>query len=95
VKANSTAAPTRPDAGIPDKLDQPCAPNRLSTRLTTSVLCLLMFVFCVKTNAQSYSIDWYTIDGGGQTSAGGAYTVTGSQPDAGRLEGGSYGPLET
>jgi hypothetical protein len=51
-----------------------------------------MFVFCVKTNAQSYSIDWYTIDGGGQTSTGGAYTVTGTigQPDAGRLEGGSY-----
>jgi len=32
-----------------------------------------------------YSIDWFTIDGGGGTSTGGVYTVTGTigQPDAG------------
>jgi hypothetical protein len=42
--------------------------------------------------AQNYSIDWFTIDGGGGTSAGGAYAVSGTigQPDAGRLSGGSY-----
>jgi hypothetical protein len=36
-------------------------------------------------NAQSYSIDWHTIDGGGGTSTGGVYTVSGTigQPDAG------------
>ena len=35
--------------------------------------------------AQTYSIDWFTIDGGGGTSTGGVYTVTGTigQPDAG------------
>jgi hypothetical protein len=35
--------------------------------------------------AQSYSIDWYTIDGGGGTSTGGVYSVSGTigQPDAG------------
>jgi hypothetical protein len=43
-------------------------------------------------SAQSYSIDWYTIDGGGGTSAGGVYSVSGTigQPDAGVLSGGSY-----
>ncbi|MFN3409757.1 MAG: hypothetical protein ACK45B_12225 [Limisphaerales bacterium] len=35
--------------------------------------------------AQSYSIPWHTIDGGGGTSTGGVYRVTGTigQPDAG------------
>ncbi len=40
-----------------------------------------------------YSIDWYTIDGGGATfSIGGSYSLGGSigQPDAGSLSGGSY-----
>jgi hypothetical protein len=39
-----------------------------------------------------YSIDWHTVDGGGGTSAGGVYTVSGTvgQPDAGKLSGGSY-----
>jgi hypothetical protein len=40
--------------------------------------------------AQSYSIDWFTIDGGGGTSTGGVYQVSGSigQPDAGTVSGG-------
>lgn len=35
--------------------------------------------------AQTYTIDWHTIDGGGGTSTGGVYSVTGTigQPDAG------------
>ena len=35
--------------------------------------------------AQSYQIDWFTIDGGGGTSTGGVYSVSGTigQPDAG------------
>jgi len=35
--------------------------------------------------AQTYTIDWYTIDGGGGTSTGGVYSVIGTigQPDAG------------
>lgn len=42
--------------------------------------------------AQQYSITWYTIDGGGGTSSGGSYTLSGTigQPDAGTLTGGSY-----
>jgi hypothetical protein len=42
--------------------------------------------------AQNYSIDWFSIDGGGGTSSGGNYTLTGTigQPDAGKLTGGNY-----
>ena len=42
---------------------------------------------------QQYSIDWYKISGGGGTSIGGVYSVSGTigQPDAsGALSGGSY-----
>ena len=39
-----------------------------------------------------YSIDWFTLDGGGGTSSGGNFTLTGTigQPDAGTLSGGDY-----
>ncbi len=35
--------------------------------------------------AQTFSIDWFTVDGGGGTSTGGVYSITGTigQPDAG------------
>ncbi len=43
-------------------------------------------------HAQQYSIDWHTIDGGGGTSTGGVYSVTGTigQPDAGTMSGGPF-----
>src|SRR5438105_2452590 len=42
--------------------------------------------------AQNYSIDWFTIDGGGGTSTGGVYSISGTigQPDAGHMAGGNY-----
>jgi hypothetical protein len=43
--------------------------------------------------AQQYSIDWYKVAGGGGTSTGGLYSVSGTigQPDAGGpMLGGSY-----
>jgi len=42
--------------------------------------------------AQNYSIDWSTIDGGGGTSTGGVYSVSGTigQPDAGTMSGGQF-----
>src|SRR2546430_2683560 len=44
------------------------------------------------TFAQNYSIDWFTIDGGGGTSTGGVFSLTGTigQPDAGHMSGGTY-----
>jgi hypothetical protein len=44
-------------------------------------------------HAQNYSINWYKIAGGGGTSTGGTYQVSGTigQPDAsGAMTGGSY-----
>jgi hypothetical protein len=43
-------------------------------------------------HAQTYSIDWSTIDGGGGTSTGGVYSISGTvgQPDAGTTSGGNY-----
>jgi hypothetical protein len=40
-----------------------------------------------------YTLDWWTVDGGGATfSTGGGYSLGGTigQPDAGSLSGGSY-----
>src|SRR5437870_10542341 len=44
-------------------------------------------------HAQTYSIGWHTIDGGGGTSTGGVYSVSGTigQPDAGcAMTGGNF-----
>ncbi len=42
--------------------------------------------------AQNYTLDWSTIDGGGGTSTGGVFTVSGTigQPDAGSMSGGNF-----
>ena len=52
----------------------------------------LVIGFHATSQAQSYSIDWFSIDGGGGTSAGGIYSLSGTigQPDAGSMSGGSY-----
>ena len=56
------------------------------------LLCLTLFVTTHSLSAQSYAIDWFTIDGGGGTSTGGVYSLSGTigQPDAGRMAGGNY-----
>src|SRR6059036_3056058 len=56
-------------------------------------LCLgIAFAIPFSVAAQTYKIDWFTIDGGGGTSSGGPYTLMGTigQPDAGRLTGGNF-----
>jgi hypothetical protein len=55
-------------------------------------LTLLALALVLAASADQYSIDWSTIDGGGGTSTGGPYAVTGtiSQPDAGRMSGGNF-----
>jgi hypothetical protein len=54
--------------------------------------CLSVFAFQLSAFSQSYSIDWSTIDGGGGTSTGAVYSVSGTvgQPDAGLMSGGNY-----
>ena len=41
----------------------------------------------------NFTIDWYSVDGGGGSSTGGTFTVTGTigQPDAGKISGGGFG----
>ena len=56
---------------------------------------ILLFGFLIPAISfgQQYAIDWFTIDGGGGTSTGGVYQVSGSigQPDAGpTMSGGNY-----
>ena len=56
-------------------------------------LAISLCTFAVSSaSAQSYSIDWFTIDGGGGTSTGGVYSVSGTigQPDAGHMSGGNF-----
>jgi hypothetical protein len=63
---------------------------------TWRLLIILCGLFCpaVATNAQPFSIDWFTIDEGGGTGAGGAFVVAGTigQPDANAqpLTGGNF-----
>jgi hypothetical protein len=59
------------------------------------LLCFIILhsSFCLRASAQSYSIDWYKVAGGGGTSTGGTYQVSGTigQPDAsGAMTGGNY-----
>lgn len=55
-------------------------------------LCILVSALPLRLVAQTYAVDWFTIDGGGGTSSGGNYTLTGTigQPDADAMIGGSY-----
>ncbi|HEV2692522.1 MAG TPA: hypothetical protein VG347_06455 [Verrucomicrobiae bacterium] len=57
------------------------------------LLLLFTLLLPVAGFAQSYSVDWFKVAGGGGTSAGGTYTVSGTigQPDAGgAMSGGNY-----
>ncbi len=53
--------------------------------------CLLAVAAFASVAAAQYSVNWYTIDGGGGTSTGGGYTISGTigQPDAGPAMTGS------
>ena len=65
-------------------------------KLRLATLALVLFACCFSSAtafAQSYTIDWYKIAGGGGTSTGGTYAVSGTigQPDAsGAMSGGNY-----
>ena len=61
-------------------------------RILLLVVCAFTLIFAPVAFSQTYSIDWFTIDGGGGTSTGGVYSVSGTigQPDAGVMSGGNY-----
>jgi len=53
---------------------------------------VVLTTFATRIAAQQYAIDWFTIDGGGGTSTGGVYSVSGTigQPDAGKMGSGNF-----
>lgn len=66
---------------------------RTSWRPVPTAFLPLLFAWPLLANAQTnYTIEWFTVDGGGGTSTGGAYSVSGSigQPDAGAMSGGNF-----
>jgi hypothetical protein len=60
-------------------------------RITSQILLGASLLFPAAARAQ-FQIDWYTVDGGGGTSTGGAFSLTGTmgQPDAGSASGGTF-----
>jgi hypothetical protein len=78
------------DARDTEKLRRCCALPKQSKTWRNLVALLLFLGVALTAHAQSYSIDWHTIDGGGGTSTGGPmiggnYSISGTigQPDAG------------
>jgi hypothetical protein len=60
---------------------------------TKLLLCAAAMLLAAASRAQQFTIDWHTIDGGGGTSTGGVFTVSGTigQPDAGGpMTGGNF-----
>jgi hypothetical protein len=65
----------------------------VKTKLKLILLWQLLSALCLSVNAQSYSIDWFKIAGGGGTSTNGNYSLSGTigQHDAGQqMNGGNY-----
>jgi len=67
----------------------------LASNFTGINRCAIFLIFSFAVSSvigQTYSIDWFTIDGGGGTSTGGVYAVSGTigQPDAGHMSGGNF-----
>jgi hypothetical protein len=62
------------------------------SRSVLGCACGLLALSLVAANARNLAVDWFTIDGGGGTSTGGVYSVSGTigQPDAGHLSGGNF-----
>jgi hypothetical protein len=60
--------------------------------LKLAILVGFLTVFPSAAQAQNYTITRWTMDGGGGTSSGGGYTLSGTigQPDIGFMSGGGY-----
>ena len=64
----------------------------LAKKDTLSLLIPLVLALLASTAQAQYTINWFTIDGGGGVSTGGVYSVSGTigQPDAGAMSGGNF-----
>src|SRR5262245_16939837 len=82
------AAPLPP----PSTNNQPTTRTIMKPLLHSLALAAGLCVVALNAAAGQYSIDWFTIDGGGGTSTGGVYSVSGTvgQPDTASASGGSF-----
>ncbi len=64
----------------------------MQRRFGWTVLALIVLAWVPTTRAQGFNLTWYTIDGGGGTSAGSGFAVAGTigQPDAGVMAGAGF-----
>jgi len=94
MRSYSTVAGTRQNAALFPTVSHRRFARRRHTGLALLLgFILLHFACCLRVQGQSYSIDWYKIAGGGGTSIGGVYQVSGTigQPDASSaMSGGNY-----
>src|SRR5215469_4695823 len=70
----------------------PCPHSRAANHVKYACLTVSLLL-ALSTSAQNYSIDWFKVAGGGGTSTGGVYTLSGTigQHDAGGpMAGGIY-----
>jgi len=61
-------------------------------RIAHAIVATLVAATAPATLAQTFDLDWYTIDAGGGASLGGTFDLAGTigQPDAGVMTGGTY-----
>ena len=85
LRANREVGKARCGASYPQPTD--------STKSRMKIALLAWLTGALPASAQNFSINWFTIDGGGGTSTGGIYSLSGTigQPDAGDpMTGGSF-----
>ena len=65
--------------------------KRIRAKLA-AILGLVLLATAALAITVTYNVPWYSVDGGGGTSLGGAYSLTGTigQCDAGTMNGGVY-----
>ena len=95
MKNNPTIGTTRQSTALVANASSRRFSKRRFVGMATLVLGFLILhsSFCLQALGQSYSIDWFKVSGGGGTSTGGVYSVSGTmgQPDAsGAMTGGTY-----
>jgi hypothetical protein len=67
----------------------------MKTKVLYLILAGVLLLFTAQAalaRVEAYSVDWWTVDGGGGSSANAPYSLSGTvgQPDAGTMSGGFY-----
>jgi hypothetical protein len=69
-----------------------CGGSLAQSKTWRCIATAVFLLVATSVHSQNFSIDWHTIDGGGGTSTGAVYSISGTigQPDAGTMSGGGY-----